>query len=187
MDPLLASLLAVGIAAVPVLFGLYAVHMKNGINADAFASVCIKLLDAGNPERFEKLLHAGEMPLMRLIRFVWEHRHVPEAAAPSFEGYRGVERAPSYLERLGPIIKPEVARVRAGYLKAWLWTTPAFATLPVLFVLGGSPRANAPWVIAGVMCLASLVSLITMMGQRGDVHSALAQLAPYFERYAGRD
>ena len=185
MDPHVASLLVVGVAAVPVLLGLYLVHMKNGINAKAFAAMCAKLLEADNPDRFEKLLRVNDTPLVRLVRHVWKHRRPPEAALGSFDGYRGAERPPTYLERLGPVIKPEVDRVRTTYLVALLWTLPAFATLPALFFLIGAPRASAPWIIAAVMCLLSLVSLTTIAGQRGDVHTALDRIVPLFEGYAG--
>lgn len=187
MDPQVASLLVVGVAALPVLIGLYLVHMKNGINAKAFAAVCTKMLQAGNPDRLEKLLRVNDTPLIRLFWHVWTNRRPPEAPLGSFDGYRGAERPPTYLERLGPVIKPEVDRVRARYLAAWVWTVPAYATLPLLFFLIGAPRASAPWIIAGVMCLLSLASLVTMVGQRGDVHTTLDQLVPQFERYADEE
>jgi len=180
------SLIVVAVAALPVLFGLFRVHMKNGINAKAFVAVASKLLEADNPDRFEKLLRAADVPLMRLLLYVWEHRWPPEAPVGGFEGYRAVEAPATYLERLGPAIRPEVERVRSAMLRAWLWTLPAFLTLPVLFFSMGAPSASVPWIIAGVLCLMSLLSLPAMVGQRGDVHTALAQLVPYFERYAER-
>lgn len=184
VNPQVVSLLVVGVASLPVLIGLYLVHMRNGINAKVFVAVCVKLLEQGNSERFHKLLRANDAPLIRLVRHIWQHRWAPEAAPGSFDGYRAAARPPTYLERLGPTIKPEVERVRRELLTAWLWTLPAFVTLPVLFLSIGAPRARPAWIIAGVMCLASLVSLTVMVGQRGDVHTTLDQLVPLFERYA---
>jgi hypothetical protein len=186
MDPLIGAWICVAVAALPVLFGLYRIYFKQAINVAAFCAVSRKLLEAGNPARFEKILSIVEVPVGDVIRFAWRHRQPPEVPpAGGFDGYRQAERPPSYLERMGPVLRPEVERVRSQIGRAWLWMAPAFVPLPVLFVLLGRPVVAGPWIGAGILTLLALLAIPSVIGQRGQVHTALEQLVPLFERYAG--
>jgi hypothetical protein len=184
-DPMVTAWLVIAASALPLLAGLHRIYMRNGINARAFSAQCAKLLTAGNPDRFEKLLTAaGDPPIVQLVSSAWRERAAANEPEASFGGYRQTERGGGYAERLGPTLQPHVAKVRRT-LGTPIWLTlPGLLPLPLLALVLQRVSLDGPWVVAAIMALLTALAFNTVSKQKNQIEPTLAKLVPLFEPYA---